>query len=116
AAWAVFRIGRHAAAERIARRMDVDPALNDELVSAHWFASHGPENVWTSAQIDRAATRVAGVDWNAAQPAPRPRRAWAAAAILVGATVVLLFVPTGTIGGPARLGAESADAKKDAAI
>lgn len=116
AAWAVFRIGRHAAAERTARRMDTDAALNDELVSAHWFASHGPENVWTSAQIDRAATRVAGVDWNAAQPAPRPRRAWAAAAVLVGVTIVLLFVPTGTIGGLASLGAESADAKKDAAI
>jgi hypothetical protein len=112
AAWGVFRIGRHAAAERTARRMDTDASLNDELVSAHWFASHGPETEWTSAQIDRAAARVAGVDWNAAQPAPRPTKSWAAAAVLLGLTIVLLFVPTGTIGGPARLGAEAADAAK----
>lgn len=117
AAWAMVRIGRHAAAERAARRMDADALLNDELVSAHWFAAHGPRTAWTDAQIDRAAARVAGVDWNAAQPAPRPRRAWVAAAVLVGVTVVLLFVPTGTIGGPAMLGArESADAKKADAI
>lgn len=116
-AWGVFRIGRHAAAERTARRMDSDAALNDELVSAHWFASHGPDTVWTSAQIDRAAARVSDIDWNITQPAPRPKKAWAAAAVILGVTIVLLFVPTGTIGGPARLSAEAAaEAKKKDAI
>src|SRR5690606_35152715 len=116
AAWTMFRIGRHAAAERVARRMDADAALNDELVSAHWFAAHGPATDWTRAQIDRAAARLSGVDWNTAQPAPRPRGAWAASAVLVGLTVILLFVPAGTIGSAAGLGAEAAGAKKDAAI
>ncbi len=117
AAWAVFRIGRHAAAERTARSMDRDAGMKDELVSAHWFASHGPETDWTHAQIDRAAARVGAVDWAAVQPAPRPKKAWAAAAVLLGVTVVMLFVPTGTIGGSARLdAAASAAAKKSAAV
>ena len=98
--------------------MDRDAELKDELVSAHWFASHGPETDWTHAQIDRAAARVNAIDWNTAQPAPRPKKAWAAAAVLLGVTVILLFVPTGTIGGSARLdaAASAAAAKKSAAI
>src|SRR5690606_37863771 len=63
ALWASARVGRYAVAERAARRMDADAALNDELVSAHWFAAHGPRTDWTRAQIDRAAARIAGVDW-----------------------------------------------------
>ena len=65
----------------------------------------GQERYIASTFCDRAAGRVAAVDWNAAQPAPRPKKAWAAAAVLLGVTVILLFVPTGTIGGSARLDA-----------
>jgi hypothetical protein len=73
--------------------------------------------VWTEAQVNRAATRVAAVDWNAVQPTPRPRRALATTAVLLGVTAVLLFVPTGSLGGPASLKADnSAAAKRDEAI
>jgi len=119
ALWVVWRLRRHAALERIAHDMDAAAGLNDELVSAHWFASHGPENVWTGAQVDRAAVNVSNVDWNAVQPAPRPRGAWATTAVLLGLTAVLLFVPTGSISGPAFLtaGADAgAGAKRGEAI
>ena len=117
AIWAVWRLRRHAALERIAHDMDAAAGLNDELLSAHWFASHGPDNVWTDAQVDRAAGHLASVDWNAVQPAPRPRRAWATTAVLLGVTAILLFVPTGSIGGPASLTADSgSSAKRDEAI
>lgn len=117
AIWAVWRLRRHAALERIAHDMDAAAGLNDELLSAHWFASHGPDNVWTGAQVDRAAGHLASVDWDAVQPAPRPRRAWATTAVLLGVTAVLLFVPTGSIGGPASLTADSgSSAKRDEAI
>jgi len=108
AAWVAWRLRRHAALERVAHEMDAAAGLNDELLSAHWFASHGPDTPWTGAQVGRAAARISGVDWDAMQPAPRPRRAWATAAVLLGVTVILLFVPTGTLGGPARLTAGSA--------
>ncbi|HUF24767.1 MAG TPA: hypothetical protein VMN81_11605, partial [Vicinamibacterales bacterium] len=117
--WAVWRLRRHAALERVAHDMDAAAGLNDELVSAHWFASHGPENVWTGAQVDRAAVNASNVDWNAVQPAPRRRAAWATTAVLLGLTAVLLFVPTGSISGPAFLTADAdadATAKRDAAI
>ena len=117
AAWVVWRLRRHAALERIAHEMDAAAGLNDELLSAHWFASHGPDTPWTGAQMDRAAVHAAGVDWDAVQPAPRPRRAWATTAVLLGVTAVLLFVPTGSIGGAASLTAGSASTeKRDAAI
>ena len=117
AIWAFWRLRRHAALERIAHDMDAAAGLNDELLSAHWFASHGPETVWTDAQVDRAAGRLASVDWNAVQPAPRPRRAWATTAVLLGLTAILLFVPTGSVGGPASLTADSgSSAKRDEAI
>lgn len=108
AAWVAWRLRRHAALERVAHEMDAAAGLNDELLSAHWFASHGPDTPWTGAQVGRAAARISDVDWDAMQPAPRPRRAWATAAVLLGVTVILLFVPTGTLGGPARLTAGSA--------
>jgi hypothetical protein len=114
--WAVLRLRRHAALERTAREMDAAAGLNDELLSAHWFASHGPETRWTAAQMDRAAGNIAGVDWNVVQPAPRPKRAWATTAVLLGVTMVLLFVPTGTIGGPASLTADTGTKKRDDAI
>ncbi|MEX2271629.1 MAG: hypothetical protein WD690_09170 [Vicinamibacterales bacterium] len=117
AAWAIWHLRRHAAVERIAREMDAAAGLNDELLSAHWFASHGPETIWTDAQVDRAAVRAAAVDWNAVQPAPRPRRAFATTAILLGVTAILLFVPAGSISGPAFLNADDGSAaKRDAAI
>lgn len=117
-AWALVRLRRHAALERTARDMDAAAGLNDELVSAHWFSSHGPANVWTDAQVGRAAGRVAAVDWNTVQPTPRPRRALATTAVLLGVTIVLLFVPTGSISGPAFLsaGATASDTKRDEAI
>ena len=117
AIWTVLRLRRHAALERIAHEMDTAAGMNDELLSAHWFASNGPTTTWTEAQMDRAAARMSTVDWNAVQPAPRPRRAWATTAVLLGVTVILLFVPTGTIGGPASLTADTgADVKRDEAI
>lgn len=116
AGWVMWRLRRHAALERVAHEMDSAAGLNDELLSAHWFSAHGPETTWTAAQVDRAAATIAGVDWQQAQPAPRPRQAWAATAVLLGLTAVLMFVPTGSIGGPARLGAAAANAKRDAAI
>lgn len=117
AAWAVVRLRRHAVLERIAHDMDAAAGLNDELSSAHWFASHGPATVWTDAQVDRAAVTAAGVDWDTVQPAPQPRRAWATTAVLLGLTIVLLFVPTGSVGGPAALTAETGStAKRDEAI
>ena len=117
AVWVALRLRRHAALERIAHDMDAAAGLNDELLSAHWFASHGPGTPWTEAQMDRAADHMAGVDWNAVQPAPRPRRAWATTAVLLGVTAILLFVPTGSLGGSARLTADSrADTKVDDAI
>ena len=111
-AWVIWRMRRDAALERIAHEMDAAAGLNDELLSAHWFASHGPDTPWTDAQVDRAAARVADVDWNTVQPAPRPKRAWATTAVLLGVTAILLFVPTGTIGGPASLTADSGSNKK----
>lgn len=118
AAWAVWRIRHQAALERVAKDMDKAAGLHDELTSAHWFSNHGPETGWTRAQIDRAGTHASAIDWDAVQPAPRPRRAWATTAVLVGVTVILLFVPAGSIGGgSARLNAAaSAAAKKAAAI
>jgi len=110
--WAVWRLRRHAALGRIARQMDAAARLNDELLSAHWFASHGPGTRWTEAQMDRAAARVASVNWNDVQPAPRPRRAWAATAMLLGVTIILLFVPTGSVSGPAFLTADSGSERK----
>lgn len=115
--WAFWRLRRHAALERIAHEMDAAAGLNDELLSAHWFSQNGPATVWTDAQVDRAAAHVASIDWNTVQPAPRPRGALATTAVLLGVTIVLLFVPTGSISGPAFLKAGgNADAKKDAAI
>src|SRR5687767_11510645 len=38
AIWAVWRLRRHAALERIAHEMDTAAGLNDELLSAHWFS------------------------------------------------------------------------------
>src|SRR5688572_18635425 len=118
AIWAVLRLRRQAALERTAHDMDAAAGLNDELVSAHWFSSHGPENVWTDAQVGRAADRVASVDWNTVQPAPRPRRAFATTAVLLGVTIVLLFVPTGSVSGPAFLsaGTSTSTTKRDEAI
>lgn len=117
AAWAVWRIRHQATLERVARDMDRAAGLQDELVSAHWFTGHGPETAWTRAQIDRAAAHAAAVDWTAVQPAPRPQRAWVTTAVLAGVTVILLFVPAGSVGGgSARLDAASTAAKKAAAI
>ena len=116
AAWAIWRIRHQATLERVAREMDRAAGLHDELVSAHWFTEHGPETGWTRAQIDRAAANAAAVDWNAVQPAPRPRSAWATTAVLVGVTGVLLLVPAGSVGGgSARLSAAGTAAKKKAA-
>lgn len=115
--WVLWRLRRHAAHERIAQQMDAAAGLHDELLSAHWFAAHGPDTPWTEAQMHRAAARVSSVDWDAMQPAPRPRRAWATSAVLLGVTVILLFVPTGTVSGPAFLAADTgAGAKRDAAV
>ncbi|MDQ3070585.1 MAG: hypothetical protein M3R55_12770 [Acidobacteriota bacterium] len=118
AAWALWRMRQQAGLDGIAHDMDAAAGLNDELLSAHWFAGHGPETTWTAAQVDRAADRAARVDWNALQPAPRPRKAWATTAVLLGLTVILLFVPTGTVGGGAASLSASTDAtkKRDDAI
>src|SRR5687768_6927777 len=116
AAWAIWRIRHQATLERVAREMDRAAGLHDELVSAHWFTEYGPETGWTRAQIDRAAANAALVDWNAVQPAPRPRSAWATTAVLVGVTIILLFVPAGSVGGgSANLSAAGDAAKKKAA-
>ncbi|MDQ3168834.1 MAG: hypothetical protein M3Q55_01705 [Acidobacteriota bacterium] len=116
AAWAVWRIRHQATLERVAKDMDAAAGLHDELLSAHWFSQHGPETGWTRAQIARAGTRASAIDWDAVQPAPRPRSAWATTAVLVGVTIILLFVPAGSVGnGSAQLdAAASAAAKKKA--
>src|SRR5690348_5102686 len=57
---------RMAVTDAAATRLDADAALEGELRSAHWFASHPapPESsAWTDFHLERASRRVDSVSW-----------------------------------------------------
>ncbi|MEN3340180.1 MAG: hypothetical protein V7647_3856, partial [Acidobacteriota bacterium] len=72
-----------------AARIDDAAGFGGELRSARWFASTGRRDPWTDYHLDRAARRLASVDWPALYPPAVAPRAKAATAFLVLSAVAL---------------------------
>jgi hypothetical protein len=103
----VFRMAAARArpvSDAAAAAIDASAALGGELRSAAWFAGR-PRDEWAQLHVDRAARRVAAVDWAQFYPAPRPRRAQLSTLVIVGASVALaLTIPERTgIGSTAAM-------------
>ena len=77
-----------------AATLDAEAGLHGELRSATWFAAGGSRDPWAEYHVRRAADHLAAVDWTHLYPAPRPRRAQLATAVLAALTVAIaLAIP-----------------------
>jgi hypothetical protein len=75
----------------MAVRLDDDASLGGELRSARWFAAEGAASDWTDLHLSRASARLGAVDWRATYPAVPGARAWAGAAVLVVAALLVTY-------------------------
>jgi hypothetical protein len=119
AAWSltVLRARRpRASTDAMAASVDEAAGLDGELRSAHWFASQGQNDAWTSFHVDQASRHAAGVDWQQVFPPVAARRAWAATAVLTAVTFgIPLAVPSiGLRLWPAAVSARASSDRLDA--
>jgi hypothetical protein len=77
-----------------ALRIDQDAGLRGELRSASWFAAAESRDDWAELHLERAASRLQGIDWPALYPFVRRPKAWTATALLiVGALALIITLP-----------------------
>ena len=74
-----------------AAQLDADAALQGELRSAHWFASHPNADAWAAYHLAKAADRVDGVSWPTVYPPVKTARVWSASAIVALAAIALVL-------------------------
>jgi hypothetical protein len=78
-----------APSDPVAAALDRDAGLDGELRSASWFAGRDDRDAWADAHIDRAAERVAAVEWPRVYPPVAPGRSGITTAALTLAAVAL---------------------------
>jgi hypothetical protein len=61
--------------DTVAAAIDADADLHGELRSANWFAASDLRDGWAAFHVDRAADRIAAIDWSSIYPRRTDRRA-----------------------------------------
>jgi hypothetical protein len=84
--------------DTVAAAIDADAGLHDELRSANWFATHDTQDTWANFHLDRAAERIASIDWSSIYPPPTDRRAKLTTGGIAIATLLLPLVLPGVSG------------------
>lgn len=74
-----------------AAQLDADAALNGELRSAHWFASHPVSDPWAAHHLAVAADRVDGIAWPNVYPPVPSARVWGGSAVVAMAAVAVVL-------------------------
>jgi hypothetical protein len=82
------RRGR-AVSDPLAAAIDRDAGLDGELRSANWFAARETRDGWADFHLDRAADRIASLDWARIYPSLTDRRAKLATGGIALATLLL---------------------------
>lgn len=100
-----------------AAALDAGAGLRGELRSASWFAAGDRRDPWAEYHLRQAADRLADMEWTRLYPAPRPRTAQLATAVLATITVAIALAvperaetarPTGQESAPAASGGAAA--------
>lgn len=94
--WALFRawvLARQSAPARAAGWIDRAASLDDELWSAHWFASTGESSLVVDLHVRRAAASASGVNLSALLPIAPPRRALGLLAIVAAMLLAVSLIP-----------------------
>jgi hypothetical protein len=91
AAYIFIATRARALADRAAAAIDGEAGLGGELRSASWFAARDGRDDWANLHLERAATRLSGIDWTDLYPAVRAPRAQFASVMLIAAAVALTF-------------------------
>jgi len=86
----------------LAAAIDRDAGLHDELRSAAWFATRETRDGWTDFHVDRAADRIASVDWPRLYPSPANRPAQLTTGGIAIATLLLPVALPGLSGVSSR--------------
>jgi hypothetical protein len=95
--------------DAMAATLDEGAGLGGELRSAFWFAEQREPGPWAAFHLERAAERVAVLDWSDFYPPVRATRAWVLTGVFVVAAIVL------NVHIPARRAAPPAGAARSAA-
>ena len=74
-----------------AAAIDAHAGLGGELRSASWFAAQSPRDAWADHHLQKAAARLAAIDWSELYPAARAPRARLASAVMVAGALILTF-------------------------
>ena len=87
--------------DAVAAAIDETAGLGGELRSAGWFASRDERDSWAGYHLDRAAKRMAAIDWAGLYPSGEARGAKATAAMLAACTLALAIrLPGGKVFWP----------------
>jgi hypothetical protein len=92
AVYIVAAIRPHTISDPLAAGIDTDADMRGELRSASWFAARPRRDEWSDLHLERAAARLASVDWAALYPLVRAPRARAATAVFAVAALALAVV------------------------
>ena len=100
--------------DETATAIDLEAGLRGELRSASWFSGRQRDE-WTEHHLDRAASRLDGIDWATLYPAVRAPKARAATAFMALSALALTVALPERAGGRSATTSSSADAAKPAA-
>jgi hypothetical protein len=112
AAHVLWAFHAQAPSDPVAAALDRDAGLDGELRSASWFAARDDHDAWADAHIDRAAERLAAVDWPRVYPPVPPGRSGITTAALTLAALVLAAVLPARSMTPTAAPAGSPDASR----
>lgn len=99
AGWTRAVRARREIGDRVAAAIDRDAGLQGELRSASWFASRDGRDAWIDWHLERAAARLADLEWPRVYPPVVDRRAQATTGVLTVAALLLPMALPGLPGG-----------------